>query len=158
MGYRELCQIYQIVQIDHQIDDDLDHLAPRVLLRQVVQDLICIVQNPTQETCTIYLDHVDYTCPTGQHELNHARSGTDLPCLEDLHHDVGIHDLSHDLSEVCRNVTQRCTTHFDGSTTSSVAIIHVLPVNRDWHLRRVKVIRKRGVVYDQEEAVACTGW
>ena len=32
------------------------------------------------------IDHADYTSPTRQHELDHTRSGTDLPCLADLHH------------------------------------------------------------------------
>ena len=34
------------------------------------------------------LDHADYTAPTRQRELDHARTGIYLPCLADLDHEL----------------------------------------------------------------------
>ena len=44
-------------------------------------------------------DHADFTeGPIQQHEQDHARSETHLPCLADLDHVVGIYHTDH-LSE-----------------------------------------------------------
>ena len=43
------------------------------------------------------LDHADYTGYTGpsrRHELDQTISGIHLPCLADLHHDVGTDEVS----------------------------------------------------------------
>ena len=55
------------------------------------------------------LEHADYSAPTRQHELGHARSETDLPCLADLDQEVGIDHTDHTdhtdhVSEVCNDV------------------------------------------------------
>ena len=63
--------------------------------------------DPTQEA---WIDHEDYTSPTRQHELQYIIQimqiiqiiqdrGTNLPCLADLDHGVGIDHTDH-LAEV----------------------------------------------------------
>ena len=62
-----------------QIDRYLNHLIPRLPLRKVVQDLHSTDRcNPGN----MVLDYADFLAPAQQHELGHARSGIDLPCVE----------------------------------------------------------------------------
>ena len=53
----------------------------------------------TQETHVLD-NHAGYTAPIRQHELDYSRSGLYLPCLADVHHEVGVDHTDH-LSDVC---------------------------------------------------------
>ena len=74
-------------QVD-QIDHDLDHLVPHLPLREVVHT-VCKVQTKPWKTCAYETMQIVCTGgPTRQHELDQTRSGTDLPCLADLDHEL----------------------------------------------------------------------
>ena len=49
--------------------------------------------DPTHKTHVVFIDHADYTGPIRQRELDHTKTAIDLPCLTDLHHEVGIDHL-----------------------------------------------------------------
>ena len=61
---------------------------------------ICVVQIQPRKHVR---DHADFAAPTRQHELYHTTSGIYLPCMADLHHEVGIdylYDTDH-LYDLC---------------------------------------------------------
>ena len=63
----------------------------------------------------LHVDPAEYTACTRQHELNHTRSGTDLPCLTDRDHEVGTDHTDH-LSEVC-NFAKNCSINTEHITS-----------------------------------------
>ena len=81
------------------------------------------------------LDHADYTAPTRQHKLDHTdhtRSVIDLPCLEDLDHNVGIDHTDHTdhLSEVWNEAINQQINETCNQSIKQPLI--ALPCRRRW--------------------------
>ena len=68
------------------------------------------------------LDRADCTGPTRQHELDDARSGTDLPFLADRDREVATDDL-YDLSEMRTVSVNQATTYLKWLETATAAVV-----------------------------------